>query len=258
MVKSAALHRAAAAAEAAGVEVRELRSLPEQVLARAIFDEVWPGEVGGTQITPNLLQAMVHNGAYLSGAFVADRIVGAAFAFPGVDTDGLHLHSHMAAVSADLRNRSVGFALKLHQRWWAIEAGYQTVRWTFDPLVRRNAVLNLRKLGVEVIGYHENFYGEMPDEVNAGDFSDRLMALWVLDSERVEAALTAGLASISPTSDQVVVQLPQDVVALRRDDPEQAAQWRLKVRGEMSHRLAAGWEIIGLTEQDAYVLQERA
>lgn len=225
-------------------------------MARAIFDEVWPGEVGGTQITPNLLQAMVHNGAYLSGAFIGDAIVGAAFAFPGVDGHGLHLHSHMAAVSAQVRNRSVGFALKLHQRWWALEAGYQSIQWTFDPLVRRNAVLNLRKLGVEVIGYHENFYGEMPDEVNAGDFSDRLMARWVLESEQVEQALASGLAPITPESGDVVVTLPEDAVALRMQDPEQALQWRLRVRSELAPRIDSGWKIIGLDPSSGYVLRE--
>jgi predicted GNAT superfamily acetyltransferase len=242
------------AAEAAGVVVRELRSLPEQALARAIFDEVWPGELGGTQITPNLLQAMVHNGSYLSGAFIGEKIVGAAFAFPGVDEHGLHLHSHMTAVTAQVRNRAVGFALKVHQRWWALEAGYATVRWTFDPLVRRNAVLNLRKLGVEVIGYHENFYGEMPDEVNAGDYSDRLMAQWNLGSDHVEAALRDGLNPVVVSGEHVVVDLPEDVVALRREDPQQALEWRLRVRDAISPRMGSGWQIIGLSSSDGYVL----
>jgi predicted GNAT superfamily acetyltransferase len=52
----------------------------------------------GTEITPNLLQAMVHSGAYLSGAFVDEKCVGTAFAFPAT-IEGLHLHSHMAAVN---------------------------------------------------------------------------------------------------------------------------------------------------------------
>jgi predicted GNAT superfamily acetyltransferase len=242
------------AAAAAGVEVRELRSLPEQAMARWVFDEVWPGEVGGTQITPNLMQAMVHNGAYLSGAFLDDQIVGAAFAFPGVDEHGLHLHSHMAGVTEAARDRSVGFALKVHQRWWALAEGYTSIRWTFDPLVRRNAVLNLRKLGVDVIGYHENFYGEMPDEVNAGDFSDRMMAEWRLDSDQVEQALTAPLDAVVGTGVHVVVEVPDDIVALRRRDPEQALQWRLRVREEIRPRLDAGWRVVGLSPSAGYVL----
>jgi predicted GNAT superfamily acetyltransferase len=46
-----------------------------------IFDHTWAMDAG-TEITPNLLQAMIHSGAYLSGAFIDGECVGAAFAFP--------------------------------------------------------------------------------------------------------------------------------------------------------------------------------
>ncbi|MEY4433629.1 MAG: hypothetical protein RLZZ44_1763, partial [Bacteroidota bacterium] len=50
------------------VEIKSLNSLDEQSLARYVFDQTWSKDAG-TEITSNLLQAMVHNGAYLSGAF---------------------------------------------------------------------------------------------------------------------------------------------------------------------------------------------
>lgn len=232
--------------------VRELRSLPEQALARQVFDEIWPGE--GTQITPNLLQALVHNGSYLAGVFIGDRIVGAAFAFPGVDDHGLHLHSHMAGVLPEVRDRAIGFAIKVHQRWWALEEGYATVRWTFDPLVRRNAVLNLRKLGVEVIGYHENFYGQMPDAVNAGDYSDRMMAQWSLSAPHVEQAMQAPLPAVAVQPGQIEVGLPDDIVSLRAEDPQQALDWRMRVRDQIAPRMESGWRIIGLSASSGYIL----
>ena len=40
----------------------------------------------------------------------------------------------------------------------------------------RNAKLNILKLGVDISAYYPNFYGDMPDELNAGDESDRVMA----------------------------------------------------------------------------------
>ena len=64
--------------------MKELITIDEQSMARAIFDEVWPVMGGGTEVTPNLMQALVHNGAYLSGAFVEGKIAGAAFAFPSI------------------------------------------------------------------------------------------------------------------------------------------------------------------------------
>lgn len=253
-MKSAALERARTAAAAAGVEVRELRSLPEQEIARNLFDEIWPGE--GTQITPNLLQAMVHNGAYLSGAFIDEQPIGAAFAFPGKDDEEIHLHSHMAAVTPVFRDRQIGLALKLHQRWWGLEEGYRFIRWTFDPLVRRNAVLNLRKLGVEVIAYHADFYGQMPDAINAGDHSDRLMVQWELSSERVERALSGGL-TVADAPGQVSVGLPEDIVAIRKQDVSEALAWRMRVREELMWRLDQGWRLLGLDTEDRYVLEQR-
>ena len=252
-MKSAVETDAVEAAAAAGVEVRQLVSVEEQQIARHIFDETWPGE--GTQITPNLMQALSHNGAYVSAAFDANgRAIGAAFAFPGVDESGLHLHSHMAAVLPNIQNSNVGRALKFHQRAWAVQRGYHAIRWTFDPLVRRNAYLNIRKLGVDVIAYYENFYGEMPDAVNAGDYSDRLMVQWNLESEKASLAARGTLPAIDP-SRGVVVELPEDIVAIRTQDKEKALAFRLNVRQALQSRFAEGWLITGLTEEGNYVLE---
>ena len=272
-MKSAVQVHADEAARAAGVEVRALTHLQEQQIARSIFDEVWPGE--GTQITPNLLQALSHNGAYVSAAFdESGKPIGAAFAFPGVDDSGLHLHSHMTAVLPDIRNQNVGRALKLHQRAWALENGYHSIRWTFDPLVRRNARLNVLKLGVDVLAYYENFYGEMPDAVNAGDFSDRLMVEWNLNSDKANAAAVANLPAVSdsaveyalvdfngvPTTtaasgERLAVALPEDIVSIRSADKKSALAWRLAVRATLTDHFSKGWTITGLTETGSYVLE---
>ena len=93
------------------IQVRELDNLQDQDFARNIFDITWSMDAG-TEITPNLLQAMVHSGSYLSGAFIDNKIVGAAFAFPATN-GGLHLHSHMTAVLPEFRDKGVGYALKI-------------------------------------------------------------------------------------------------------------------------------------------------
>lgn len=266
-------------ADASGVKIRMLDDLAGQNLARALFDQTWSTD-GDTQVTSNLLQAMVHSGAYVSGAFIGDRIVGAAFAFPGRDETGhWHLHSHMAAVLEDVRDRGIGAALKWHQRAWALERGYATITWTFDPLVRRNARLNLLKLGVYVSEYYENFYGDMADALNAGDPTDRVMARWELLSERtLKAALsTDGLApdqipsgaaialsiadeepeihEVAAKSDVLVVALPPDIIAIRRNDPALAGRWRMAVRSVLAPALASGMEIVGFTNEGAYLVE---
>ena len=158
------------------ISIKSFSTTAELNQARKIFDSTWSKDFG-TEITPNLLQAMVHSGAYLSGAFIVGKCVGAAFAFPAT-TGGLHLHSHMTAVLDEYRDQGVGYALKIDQWHWAKKNNYSEISWTFDPLVSRNAKLNLIKLGVNISSYHPNFYGDMPDALNAGDESDRLMVSW--------------------------------------------------------------------------------
>ncbi len=258
------------------VRIEILAELPRQRLARELFDVVWPGDEG-TQITPNLLQAMVHNGAYLSGAFIDEKCVGAAFAFPSKGSDDhLHLHSHMAGVLDTYRDRNIGYALKVHQREWAIAHGYDLITWTFDPLVSRNANLNITKLGVEVPFYHRDFYGQMPDAVNAGDASDRVMAYWHLNSTRAKNALAGEECAISNApfllaeingepveqevprdAKEVRVALPTNITDLRSQNMELARNWRQHVRGALEPRMASGWKITGFTQDRCYVLEEQ-
>ena len=112
--------------------IKCLNTLFDQALARDVFDKTWALD-SGTEITPNLLQAMVHSGSYLSGAFIDGKCVGAAFAFPAT-TGGLHLHSHMTAVLDGYRDQGVGYALKMDQWHWAKKNDFSEISWTFDPL----------------------------------------------------------------------------------------------------------------------------
>lgn len=261
----------------AQVFIRALSGVKEQNYARAIFDEVWPTDEG-TQITANLLQAMVHNGTYVSGVFVDDEVVGAAFAFPGVDEGRhLHLHSHMAAVKEKYRNRNIGSALKWHQRAWALEHGYGTITWTFDPLVRRNARLNLVKLGVHVHEYFADFYGDLPDALNVGDPTDRVIARWELLSDRVLAAsrnlnlertieaIPVALQNangepvrqeVDPKATEVLCYLPADIIEMRATNAALAMEWRLALRAELQSRMNSGWSIAGFTSDGAYVVSK--
>lgn len=262
----------------------EVADRPDSMAAaRAVFDQVWPGE--GTQVTSNLLRALVHAGGYCSVVIDEDteRVVGAALAFPARDPSlpgGLYLHSHMAAVVEGMRDRGIGAAIKQHQRAWAIEQGIPVVSWTFDPLVRRNAHFNVNRLGVEVRAYHPDFYGVMTDAINAGDRTDRLVAWWVVDSDRARvaaegealipdhaaiAAEARDLIVLGPDGsprvaepphahETVLVSLPEDVVSLRREDPDLGLQWRLAVRSALTSAFDVGLRVSAVTSAGAYVL----
>ena len=66
-----------------------------------------------------------------------------------------------------------------------MERGVTRMFWTFDPLRARNAHLNLNKLGAVVREYRENMYGETDSELHRGIGTDRFVAVWRLDSDRV-------------------------------------------------------------------------
>jgi predicted GNAT superfamily acetyltransferase len=231
------------------LRVEALQTLEEQSQAVRIFDLVWSLD-SGTEITPNLLQAMVHSGSYLSGAFIDDKCVGAAFAFPAT-TGGLHLHSHMTAVLDEYRDQGVGYALKIDQWHWAKKNNYSEISWTFDPLVSRNAKLNLIKLGVNISSYHPNFYGDMPDALNAGDESDRLMVSWkVVGENPVQRELVS-----TPKSNDILIQIPADIVAIRSKDWEENLHWRRKVREQFLQAFEKGGQVVGFSTNSEYVVQ---
>ena len=204
----------------------------------------------GTEITPNLLQAMVHSGAYLSGAFIDEKCVGAAFAFPAT-TNGLHLHSHMTAVLDGYRNQGIGYALKIDQWFWAKKNNYKEITWTFDPLVARNAKLNLTKLGVDISNYYSNFYGDMPDALNAGDESDRLMASWkVIGDQPVPRSMI-----LNPSDSDTLIKIPEDIVAIRGKDISENLKWRHKVRAEFMQVFEKSGKVVGFSANNEYVVR---
>ena len=231
------------------VKILELTLHAEQSLARDIFDSTWSLDTG-TEITPNLLQAMVHSGSYLSGAFIGNKIVGAAFAFPATN-NGLHLHSHMTAVLPEFRDKGVGYALKIDQWGWAKKNTYSHLSWTFDPLVRRNAKLNIAKLGVDISAYHPNFYGEMPDALNVGDESDRLMVSWRTDVDTPKARQLI----TNPEPGYILIEIPEDIVAIRSKNQNESMKWRRQVREQLMAAFEKNGKVIGFSANNEYVLR---
>jgi len=231
------------------VQVLRILSQIDMDRTRSIFDSTWKMS-NGTEITPNLLQAMVHSGSYLSGAFIDGRIVGASFAFPATN-NGIHLHSHMTAVLDEYRDKGVGYALKVDQWNWAKKQKYSHLSWTFDPLVRRNAKLNIVKLGVDISSYYPNFYGAMPDALNAGDESDRLMVSWstAIDAPKARELIT------HPKPGDILIEIPEDIVAIRFKNQSESIKWRRQVRDQFLAAFEKNGKVIGFSANNEYVVR---
>lgn len=268
------------AATAAGVRLELLDGPSDARAASALFASVWRTANTNAHIPADLLRALTHAGNYGAGAYAGDELVGAVVGFLGRDADGPYLHSHILGVSPEARGHNVGFALKLHQRAWALDAGLRKVTWTFDPLVRRNAYFNLNKLGADAGTYYERFYGSMTDGINVGDESDRLLIVWRLDADRVARAATSereepdlealrssgatlaldgadnAMPSVAGVRGNVALcATPDDAVRIRAEDPDLALRWRRALRETLGRALVDGYTVSGFTRSGWYVLE---
>src|SRR5205085_3952123 len=94
--------------------------------------------------------------------------------------------SHMLAVRSDIRGSGLGQRLKWYQRDLLLKLGVDIMYWTFDPLVSRNAHLNLNRLGARIHAYVPDYYGETGSELHSGLGTDRFIVKWRLKDPRVK------------------------------------------------------------------------
>jgi predicted GNAT superfamily acetyltransferase len=231
--------QADAAARACGAGIRFADRLDDYVQICRLLDETWGR---GSGADPSFIQAIAHAGNTVLIAERGGTTIGALVGVLGWD-DGLHVHSHVAAVRPEARG-GVGFALKLAQRALALEHGITDIRWTYDPLIRRNAHLNLDKLGARVRAFFPDFYGRLDDAITGADASDRFEVSWRLDSPEVDSAVSRSLARLefpgtgstapahgAPVHDHghdhgIRFELHPDFETFRKDDPDAAAEFR--------------------------------
>ncbi len=273
------------AAKAAGVAVRELESLDELDAMIGLFDQIWEPDTGHSSMRLDLVRAMTKAGNYATGAYdlAGGALLGACIGFFGPPLRA-ELHSHIAGVLPAGLGRSVGFALKVHQRAWCLRRDVRLIAWTYDPLIRRNAYFNLVKLGARPTEYLRNFYGVMDDAINSGTETDRMLVHWDLrsdvardasagrprpasfDAERARGAVVAlstgpdglpvrGLPlSGGPEPRRLLVGVPADIEAMRLSDPAGAAAWRTALRDVLSPLVAGGARVTGFDRTGWYVV----
>lgn len=184
---------------------------PEQMVwVEDLQRKIWSGD--DTEIVPgHLLLTTIHNGGLIIGAFnqgegdqrtnlanngqlSGEALVGFVFSFPGFQSTetGVKLKhcSHLLAVHPQHENHGIGFALKRAQWQMVRHQKIDWITWTYDPLLSRNAHLNIHRLGAVCNMYLPNYYGELRDELNLGQKTDRFQVDWWVNSARVENRLS--------------------------------------------------------------------
>lgn len=193
-----------------------LESSDEMISIEDLQRVIWPGNE--TEVVPgHLLLTAAHNGGLVIAAYSTEnrslrkhsnptvnrhleedltkaQPVGFVFGFPGIyeTADGPRLKhcSHMLGVIPEARDQGIGFLLKRAQWQIVRQQGIDRITWTYDPLLSRNAHLNIRRLGAVSNTYINNAYGDMRDDLNAGLPSDRLQVDWWVNTTRVTRRLS--------------------------------------------------------------------
>lgn len=270
--------------------IRLLHTAEEMFRVEALQRVVWPGD--DVEIVPgHVLLTAAHNGGLVAGAFVDGELAGFAWGFLGLDDrvrpPRVKLCSHQLGVLPAYRSAGLGFALKVFQREFAQAQDIDLITWTYDPLLARNAQLNIAKLGATCNTYLPDLYGPMRDGLNAGLPSDRFQVDWWISTPRVADRLAmppriGGLADRLatgavllnppgpagapwppmtsfdvPAADAALVEIPPDFLALKAIDSAQVQAWRLGTRAVFAALFIRGYVVTDFVRdagRTAYVL----
>jgi predicted GNAT superfamily acetyltransferase len=263
------------------ITIRPIETLAEYRAIEQVQIAAW-NMVPLSVVPLNILVTAQRYGGLVIGAFhntnesQGTGLVGFVFSFLGRTKSGEIKHcSHMAAVLPNYQNDTIGYQLKCAQRNMVLEQGYHLITWTFDPLLSRNAHFNFHKLGVTSQTYLRNVYGTT---FNGGLPSDRFEVVWDIASTAVAHHLDQswqspsiqtlqgqGVPCINPIEPasmshlshyigqpQLLVQIPSDIEAIKRQDREFAQTWRYRTRELFETAFACGYMVVDvLTHQQS-------
>ncbi len=229
----------------ASVLVRNCHRLDEMQACVHLQKTVWG--FSDAELVPLRLFVVAQKvGGQVIGAFAGDKMVGFALAIPGYRNRKPYLHSHMLAVSEQLRNAGVGRRIKLFQREDALEKGVDLIEWTFDPLEIKNAYLNIEKLGAVARRYIPNQYGITSSPLQGGLPTDRLVAEWWLKSSRVIRLLNPTTHAERTTAERTI-SVPAQISEWKSSPVNRncALQTQNRIREEFESAFREAFAVVG-------------
>lgn len=255
-----------------GIRVRALRTHDEFVRCVDLQDEVWGADFS-ERVPAAMLKVAQRIGGIASGAFDDDRLVGFVFGMTGIEHGRLVHWSDMLAVKNGFRDRGIGRRLKEHQREVLRAMDVTRIYWTYDPLVSRNAHLNLNRLAARVIEYVPDMYGgETSSVLHRGLGTDRFIVAWdlrdasptaathVSESERHAPILNpvedTGRATVPdltnhPRDAAVRIAVPAAIDRVQSESLAAATRWRVSTRCAILWAIDAGYRVTGFVRDDA-------
>lgn len=250
-----------------GIVLRRVETPDEYAECVRLQIETW-GDGFTERVPATILRIAQYVGGVTAGAFAPPpdgRLLGFVFGMTGMRNGRLVHWSDLLAVRPDARDHGLGTRLKHYQRELLLPLGVEAMFWTFDPLVARNAHLNLNHLGARVDEYVRDMYGPDTGSVtHAALGTDRFIVRWDLRAapELPEhASAAAGHAARAPAvnaprpgtdtpvdgelvdAPAVHVEVPPDITRLVDEAPDVARRWRETTRRAFLHYLGRGYRV---------------
>lgn len=261
----------------ADITVRTITGRAECQACVALQSEIWGRE---DAVPASVLQVASHVGGIVAGAFAPDgELVGFVFGLPALIGGTIVHWSHALGVRDSARNAGVGRLLKEYQRTELARRGVDRMYWTYDPLVAKNAHLNLNLLGARVVEYVRDMYGTTASPLHNGLATDRLVVALDATPHSPPSAPggTSALARCpvltpEPRTGDVIasiddgarphtllVEIPADIQLLAAQAAERAARWHAATRTHLEWALHNGYGVTALhrdpvTSRAFYVL----
>ena len=240
------------------IAIRELQDLEDFVRVQDVARCVWNFPDRQLPATADL-QTIRHVGGMTAGAFEGPEMVGFVHGVPRTNLSEPCHHSHMLAVRPEWRGRDVSVRLKLFQRDWCLARGIRLVTWTYDPLLLKNARLNLVRLRARAVAYLPDHYGTLGG-LYGNLPTDRFEVHWRLNAPAVRRAsrgqeprvldaadLPPATASRIPAARRVAVEVPAGAPELYSTDPEAARRAQRRLRRIATRLFARGYEATAIT-----------
>lgn len=255
------------------MQIRPARTRADFVACVDLQRDTW-GRAFSDIVPLSMLQITVKMKGVVTGAFAPDgTLYGFVYGVTGLRRGELAHWSHMLAVRPEARNQGIGRRLKIAQREELRGVGVRTMYWTFDPLVARNAHLNLNLLGATVDEFVQDMYGTSDSELHQLG-TDRFIAKWDLggtettgevdlmsthgqafgdagsgasdgqsESPPVVWAPGSDTSLPSPDADVIEVLIPRDIEEVEARSFDEALGWRHSTRRAFNHLLSGAYSI---------------
>ena len=253
------------------IKLRPLQTHEDFEACVQLQKSTW-GETFSECVPPAILMVGQKIGGVSAGAFNSKgEMVGFVFGLTGIKDDRLVNWSHMLAVREDVRGQGIGWKLKLYQRELLLGRGVEIIFWTYDPLVARNAHINLNKLGAKIQEYVPDMYGEDTGSyLHRGIGMDRFIVRWPISEKRVEQAISGKLERVDdsfrsvpsvntepgdtkpnpvekklPEGEAVRVEIPLNIEIIQEKDLPLAGKWRANTRRAFTWYLGKRYQVEG-------------